>query len=190
MAKGRKRKDGPRYPSGDRQRSHVQAEQEREAKSTVIDARMRLLGVTYEAAAQPDTGSAIGYAVHTKALSREQGEALFEFERVRRAYDTAILVKRVGSAGDLDKAGGFDDSDGTDDLYVDRCAAARRRYAESRRAILEAGAQLREPAVMMAVEAWALENKPLWGLLIPLRVAANVLMRLYRVEQWQNRGAA
>lgn len=55
---GRKRKNAPRTPTG--QISRARAVIEREATSVVIEARMRLHGVSREVAKRPQIGTAVG----------------------------------------------------------------------------------------------------------------------------------
>ena len=75
MIRGRKRKAGDRYPSGNRKR----AETEREAMATVIDARRRHFGVPTKVARDERLGSALGRIAFKSLISEVQYQAGREF---------------------------------------------------------------------------------------------------------------
>lgn len=71
MAPGRKRKPGKRYACGKR----VRAETERDAMSTVIDARRRHFGVTAKQAKDERLGTALGRLAFRELISEKQYQA-------------------------------------------------------------------------------------------------------------------
>jgi hypothetical protein len=168
-----------REPCGREARPSVE-DREREMRETGYAARERVHGLSKANSAERHAGHAIGRAFIVGELSREQALAGEEYERVQRAYAVAIAARgRGASASDYDRMGGYDASEGDEEAYVETCAKARRRMAESRRALLEAG-----PFVLLAVDAWTIEDKQVWGLLGDLRLGLNALARLYQVRQW------
>ena len=184
---GRKRRAGvPRHPGGKIIQKIAQQERERETKATVIDARCRLFKMTKKDADTQEAGHALGRAYRLGVITLHQFRAGEEYERIQRDHQKAIGVKKQGSGSDLNRTGGFDASEGDDPDYVDWCAAARRRYAETRRALLETPT----PLASHACETWILAGIEAWSLIGDLREALNVLARLYRVDQWQKGVAA
>lgn len=76
MARGRKRKPGKRLPCGKRPREETQ----REAMSTVLEARQRHYGVTARQAKDERLGTAMGRLAFSGHLSADQyaaGQAPF-----------------------------------------------------------------------------------------------------------------
>lgn len=167
---GRKRHQGDRYPNG--RLKHTER-----PDNVAVEARMRLFGVPREQARKQETGTAIGRALNNTDLSQDQFEAL---EHYRIAYEQnrrALNVKRQRSASDFSGAGGFDADEGTDPDYVEWCDRQRRRFQELRRWALEA-----TPFADMAIQAWVMEDKEAYKLLGDLRLAANAISRLLKLD--------
>ncbi len=72
---GRKRKPGKRYPCGKRTRE----ETEKDAMSTVIEARRRHFGVTAKQARDERLGTALGRLAFRELISEEQYQAGLAF---------------------------------------------------------------------------------------------------------------
>jgi hypothetical protein len=169
---GRKRKlDAPRRTDG-------KAVRQEDARETAIEARVRLFGISREQALRQEGGTAIGRAYDNKDISRDQYEACMEWLVRLDAYEWAILVQRHRSASDFGGIRGHDGSDGTDERYVETCNRARSRYGEIRRWIMEADA-----LGLMALETWVKEDKEAMTLLGSLRVAANAINRLMKLDR-------
>ena len=77
MAPGRKRKPGKRYPCGKRTRQ----EPEKDAMSTVIEARRRHFGVTAKQAKDERLGTALGRLAFRELISETQYQAGVAFAR-------------------------------------------------------------------------------------------------------------
>ena len=82
MAPGRKRKPGKRYPCGKR----VRAETERDAMSTVIEARRRHFGVTAKQAKDERLGTALGRLAFRELISEKQYQAGVAFGELYHAH--------------------------------------------------------------------------------------------------------
>ena len=77
MVRGRKRKPGKRYPCGKRTRQ----ETEKDAMSTVIEARRRHFGVTAKQARDERLGTALGRLAFRELISEAQYQAGVAFGR-------------------------------------------------------------------------------------------------------------
>lgn len=82
MVAGRKRKPGKRYACGKR----VRAETERDAMSTVIDARRRHFGVTAKQAKDERLGTALGRLAFRELISEKQYQAGVAFGELFHAH--------------------------------------------------------------------------------------------------------
>jgi len=82
MAPGRKRKPGKRYPCGKRTRE----ETERDAMSTVLEARKRHFGVTSKQAKDERLGTALGRLAFRELISEPQYKAGLAFGELYRQH--------------------------------------------------------------------------------------------------------
>lgn len=183
---GRKRKRGTRHTCG----KLVQCSPERtkDVVSVAIEARQRALGLSAAMAGRTEAETALGLAYLKNELAPNDAvhnRHLFlageEYRKVR-AENAIAMASRAGapSASDYDRTHGYDGSEGDDPEYVERCNHARRRFAESRRALLEA-----DPFALNAADAWIVDDTAAWKLMGDLRLALNALARLYRVDEWE-----
>jgi hypothetical protein len=169
---GRKRiVDAPRRPDG-------KAIRPEDARETAIEARMRLFGLSREEAVRQEAGSAIGRALNNKDITRDQFDACMEWLVRLDSYERAIGVRRVRSASDYGGAGGFAGGDGDEPDYVERCQRACRRYGEIRRWVMDADA-----FGLFALETWVKDDIEAYKLVGSLRVAANAIHRLLRLDK-------
>ena len=133
MARGRKRKPGKRYPSGKR----MPAELQREALSTVIDARQRHYGVSSRQARDQRLGTVLGRLAFRNAITSEQFQAGEQFAALVHHHHIAFgmpLPNPRSVIGLLDREGIFGGSSAdTDPVVMDRL---RRRYTEAHGALL------------------------------------------------------
>ena len=121
--RGRKRKPGKRYPCGKRTRE----ETEKEAMSTVIEARRRHLGVTAKQARDEKLGTALGRLAFRELISEEQYQAGLAFGQLYHRHHAALglpMPNPRSVAGLLINEGIFGGSAGEPDQEVDREAAA------------------------------------------------------------------
>ena len=86
MAPGRKRKPGKRYACGKR----VRAETERDAMSTVIEARRRHFGVTAKQAKDERLGTALGRLAFRELISETQYQAGLAFGQLYRDHHATV----------------------------------------------------------------------------------------------------
>jgi hypothetical protein len=86
MAAGRKRKPGKRYPCGKRTRQ----ETERDARSTVIEARRRHFGVTAKQAKDERLGTALGRMAFRDFISETQYKAGVAFAELYRQHHAVV----------------------------------------------------------------------------------------------------
>lgn len=112
----------------------------------VVDYRKRVYGRSDVDAEQPQAESELGRLCqdgelwpHKSPERRRQNDLLREagefYLKVRTAAQKAVLVRKVQSAGNLERVNGFDASDGTDPDYVESCNRAIKTNDELRRAI-------------------------------------------------------
>jgi hypothetical protein len=139
---------------------------------------MRLFSIPRDEAVRQEAGTAIGRALNNRDITRDQFDACMEWLVRLDAYERAILVQRQRSASDFGGIRGHDGSDGTDESYVNACQRARSRYGEVRRWIMEADA-----FGLMALETWVKEDREAMSLIGSLRVAANAINRLMKLDR-------
>ena len=190
--RGRPRKDRiPRLASGRLKRGkarkeaddHLSLVEMEDNKSVGIEARQRVFNMSAELADSQDGGCCARRMLLKSTERRQEAaryfDAIDELRRAKKAHDKAILARGVPSGGDLGRTGGFDDSDGTDPVYVAKCRRAVGQWKELRRAILECG----QPMAMMAVDAIVFEERDQWNLLGDLRCALNAVNRVLGLMQ-------
>ena len=86
MVRGRKRKPGKRYPCGKRMRE----ETEREAMSTVLDARKRHFGVSGKEARDERLGTALGRLAFRGLISDLQYQAGLAFAELYQQHNVTV----------------------------------------------------------------------------------------------------
>jgi hypothetical protein len=146
--------------------------------ATVVAARQRVYDLPRDKAIRKEAGSAIGRALLNGELILDQAHAAHRYERIVRAYRKAVLAKNAASGSDFDRTGGYDSREGDDAAYVEIFQEAEALWRSSRRALLEAG-----QFCHMAVETWAIDDIPAYGMIGDLRLGLNALARLYRGER-------
>lgn len=176
--RGRKRLVAKRYPNG-----HVaeprQRDLEKEARSVAMEARGRVYGLPCGLMGLSEAGNALGRAFLRRRITREEMEAGHEYEIIRRAARAVMLIREMGSSGDLGRGRSYDGDEGDDPIYVEYCRGVERRMVDSRRVLLNAGS-----LAQLAVDCWAIEGKEAWGLLGALRPGLQELAKLYQIHRW------
>ena len=130
--RGRKRKPGKRYPCGKRTRE----ETEKEAMSTVIEARRRHLGVTARQARDEKLGTALGRLAFRELISEEQYQAGLAFGQLYHRHHAAQglpMPNPRSVAGLLINEGIFGGSAGEPDQGV--IEKLRRRFSDATNAL-------------------------------------------------------
>jgi hypothetical protein len=181
--KGRRKSMAVRHPSG--QIKRTRSERKEETMSPAITARQRQFGVTAAQANDPALGSAIGRLRRAGEITEAQYEAGVEYAKLKERYSRAILAGGLGSPADLDRGGGHDNRDGTDERYVASCRSAYDGMAAARQALAEA-----DPLAQRAVDLWVIENQEVHRVIGDLRLGLNALARLFRVSEWMREKAA
>lgn len=185
MAPGRKRKAGKRYPCGKRTRE----ETERDAMSTVIEARKRHFGVTAKQAKDERLGTALGRLAFRELISEKQYQAGVAFGELYVQHQAIMGLPSPSPrsvAGLLINEGIFGDS--PSEPVLDVIEKVKRRFADvtnvldacDREQRMSAG---KRPTLLIyrvictdqEAMSWAEED------IGNLRVALNALVRLFRL---------
>ena len=145
---GRPRKDGERYPSGDRKRS----ETEREAKAVVIEARERHYGLTPDQAKSDLAGHALGRLYMARLITKDMFEAGLRYgDDVRRYFAYYLGTAPTVAAQNLMKVRGFDGD-------VSEGAAEKGRKAVTRYMELDAILPIASPRIKAATYAVCVDD--------------------------------
>lgn len=185
MAPGRKRKPGKRYPCGKR----VRAETERDAMSTVIDARRRHFGVTAKQAKDERLGTALGRLAFRELISEKQYQAGVAFGELYHAHQILMGLPSPSPrsvAGLLINEGIFGASPSEPVLEV--IERVKRRFADATSVLDVCDREQRMSAgkrpTLLIYRVICTDNDALhWGEedIGNLRVALNALVRLFRL---------
>jgi len=185
-ALARKRKRGHREPNGrlSRRREHVaqrQTEIEREARSVVIDARMRIFGMTREQAEMSTAGFALGRALDaTSRLARGRQITPHQMAAADAYYDDYRLYRRhvLGVHVPGDRMPPMPDSV---DSYDETTERAKRRWHAAQEAVERACQEMGTRLPAMALENIVIRDIDMPRLYGDLRVALNHLVRHYLI---------
>jgi hypothetical protein len=185
MAPGRKRKPGKRYPCGKRTRQ----ETERDAISTVIEARKRHFGVTAKQAKDERLGTALGRLAFRELISETQYQAGVAFAELYQQHHAVCGLPSPSPrsiAGLLVNEGIFGASPSEPVLEV--IEMLKRRFAAAtdvldacdREHRISAG---RRPTLLVYRVICTDEDAMHWPEedIGNLRVALNALVRLFRL---------
>jgi hypothetical protein len=191
MARGRKRKAGPRFPNGQPKRSRP--EEAKENKSVGIQARIRVHKLKPAEAEREEAGHVLGRMLiegHLgPALAEDGGPGIGqlrfnageEYENICRFYARAMGTRGVRSGSDYNGPAGYDGSEGDDPAYVARCNRDERAYAESI-AALRAADPFAEKMLNLLQRGIFVE---LGGVMLPpILKGLDALAVLYRVDGW------
>lgn len=185
MAPGRKRKPGKRYACGKR----VRAETERDAMSTVIDARRRHYGVTAKQAKDERLGTALGRLAFREFISEKQYQAGLAFGQLYRDHHSTVGLPSPSPrsvAGLLINEGIFGASPSEPVLEV--IEKLKRRFAAATDALDACNREHRlsrgrRPTLLVYRVICSDEDAMHWPEedIGNLRVALNALMRVFRM---------
>lgn len=115
MARGRKRKDGPRDTSGRLKRPSWEPRED--VRETAYEARTRLFGVSRsQAAAMPET-SFLGLLRASDAISQRQYDAAMKFRQVMEDYHREHPIKGYPHVDPLHGGGGYEGEPSERDWY-------------------------------------------------------------------------
>ncbi len=185
MATGRKRKPGKRYPCGKRTKQEL----EKDAMSTVIEARQRQFGVTAKQARDERLGTALGRLAFKQMISETQYQAGVAFAQLYQRHHAVFGLPSPtprSVAGLLINEGIFGASPSEPVLEV--IEKVKRRFADATDALdacdrehrMSAG---RKPTLLIYRVVCADEEAMRWKEedLGNLRVALNALVRVFRL---------
>jgi hypothetical protein len=171
---GRKRKSGQRHPGG-QLKTPNHSERPEIMQQVALDARTRVFDLTRTQAAEMGESGFLGRLMATKELSRRQYDTAAAYLELNREYDRLHPVKGFTEAGNLDRGGGFDGSDGSEEWYL----AKFRRTSAKHKACREA---LAATSTVDAHARQVTDNVVLKGYEMPahipsLRIGLNALAR-------------
>ena len=185
MAAGRKRKPGKRYPCGKRTRH----ETERDAMSTVIEARRRHFGVTAKQAKDERLGTALGRLAFRELISETQYQAGVAFAELYQQHHMVFGLPSPSPrsmAGLLINEGIFGASPSEPVLEV--IEKLKRRFNDATNALDACDREHRmsvgrRPTLLVYRVICTDEDAMRWSEedIGNLRVALNALVRLFRM---------
>jgi len=186
MVRGRKRKPGKRYPCGKRMRE----ETEREAMSTVLEARKRHYGVSGNEAHDERLGTALGRLAFKGLISDLQYQAGVAFADLYRWHNVTVglpMPSPSSVTGLLIKEGIFGASPSEPVLEV--IDKVKRRYGDATAALADCDREQRlspgrPPTFVVYRMICADEDGQHWDAddIGNLRVALNALVRVFRLR--------
>ena len=185
MVAGRKRKSGKRYACGKR----VRAETERDAMSTVIDARRRHFGVTAKQAKDERLGTALGRLAFRELISEKQYQAGVAFGELYVQHQAIMGLPSPSPksvAGILINGGIFGAS--PSEPVQEVIEKLKRRFADATGALDACDREQRmsmghRPTLLVYRVICTDEDAMRWGEedIGNLRIALNALLRLFRL---------
>ena len=186
MVRGRKRKPGKRYPCGKRMRE----ETERDAMSTVLEARKRHFGVSDKEARDERLGTALGRLAFKGLISDLQYQAGVAFADLYLRHNITVglpMPSPSSVTGLLINEGIFGASPSEPVLEV--IDKVKRRYGDATAALDECDREQRlspgrRPTFLVYRVICADEDVQHWDTedIGNLRVALNALVRLFRLR--------
>jgi len=186
MVRGRKRKPGKRYPCGKLMRD----ETEREAMSTVLEARKRHYGVSIQQARDERLGTALGRLAFRGLISDLQYQAGLAFAELYQQHNVTVglpMPSPRSVAGLLANEGIFGSSPSEPVLEV--IEKVKRRYGEATAALDASDREHRmssgrRPTFLVYRVICTDEDTLRWDEedIGNLRVALNALVRVFRLR--------
>lgn len=171
------RKHRHREPSGRLSRKY--GEDRQDMTEVVTEARERVLGLSKTQAKEAPETTRLGRLLATGEISRRQFDAGSQYRDVVYRRDRALGVRRVQPAGDMDRQGGFEGDESTEE--ADRNKRALRDYRDCWQALLDAS---REDAyALQTVDAVVLHDWDIPHFTPSLRVGLNNLARAMRIPE-------
>jgi hypothetical protein len=130
--------------------------------ATMVQARIRHLGIPKEVAETPIPGHALKFMAMRSKLPFDRShlvQAGEKFGELRADLDKLHPIRPLGSTCDYDRQSGFDNHDGLDSDYVEHSKRVHSEYADARLQLLYA-----DELAMMAVETIVIDNTIAWTL--------------------------
>jgi hypothetical protein len=184
--RGRKSTAGKREPNGQLSRKPEHAMEralagverdERDALTTGLEARVRVLGVRPEDSRDQMAGSFVGRLCMQRVISRIQYEAAITYAVEREAYLRAVAPAQgsVARAVNLNATHGSSNYENETKTRQDVA-----RYRAAYAAIIEAWRELRgQGKLLAAIQRLVIEDEPFEALVPDLRTALNALAKHY-----------
>jgi hypothetical protein len=183
MAKaGRRRKPWQRAPSGELSRSGAavaarSAESEADALSTVVEARVRLYGMTPEVAKSQEAGSLVGRMLLARELRADQAEAARRYYRANIQHQISIGAT-PDATEPAERSGGSD----PDKAFEAFCATAKAEWSRIEEVKSRVTQEQRSLAPSAALDVIVVRGEHVAALVGPLRVMLNALGRLWGLD--------
>ena len=185
MIRGRKRKPGKRHACGKR----VKGETEREAMSTVLEARQRHFGVSAKQARDERLGTALGRLSFRGAISDAQYQAGLAFAKLYHQHHLAMglpVPSPSSVAGILINEGIFGSS--PSEPVLEEIERLKRRFEQASDALDHCDREqrysgARRPTLLMYRVVCTDEDAGQWpgDDIGNLRIALNALVRVFRL---------
>jgi len=140
---------------------------------------MRAYGLSEDQAiAMPQT-SFLGELRRSGEIAQHQYEAALAYEELWRSYLALFPIRSLPEAGNLDRGGGYDASDGTEPDYVERVKRITAKMAQCREALR--GADKGDFRASWALEKIVLDNARQPHAVGSLRIALNAIARVFEI---------
>lgn len=165
-----------REPNGRISRSGIPHEP---ADTVAVEARMRHTGLSAQDARDQKAATFIGYLNilgRRDGLSNEQYDAAIDFLDLRAAYLRAIKAPNASMSSEMRGSSG----DLITEEYELWCRSVIQRYADCRKAIMEAQMENRTENLWAAVDYCMLREEWHSHMIPALRVVCNALGRFFR----------
>lgn len=177
--RGRPRKTtAKRHPDGTVHR-RSQAQIEQDTVSVAIQARQRVFGVSESDAKAMQETSFLAQLRVQDEISQRQYDAAMTYQALIEDYYHLYPIRKLAAAGDLDRGGGFDASDGTDPDYIERARKITGMVSQCREALNDANkvdgrtrAVIENVVIRRTRQPWLVE---------PLRLGLNVLANVFNL---------
>lgn len=146
-------------------------------KSVALEARQRVFGISAELAQSMPETSSLGKLKVQKEITQRQFDAAGEYAKLMMTYDRLFPIKPLQPAGDLDRGGGYDASEGTDEWYIQHFRKTSRTVASCRDALMEADRT--DSRCSRTVANVVFNDAYMPHLVGPLRLGLNALARVF-----------
>ena len=181
-----KRKGRPRKQAEARlQPNYPDARKEADAISVAIEARSRMFGLPLSQTPKSISTSFLGRLRATEQLSERQYEAAKQYQDLMHQVARFHMLRGFPNAGDLDRGGGYDDSDGTEEDYVAKFRSTMSLEERCRIALNEANHS--DDRTGSAVQFVVLQDYEQPHLVGALRIGLNALARVFGIPVMRTR---
>lgn len=161
------------------QPNYSDARQEAEAISVALEARSRMFGLPLSQTPKNVLSSFLGRLRAREEISERQYEAAKKYQDLMRQVSALHMLRGFPEAGNLDRGGGYDGSDGTEEDYVARFKATMVLEERCRRALAEANHS--DSRTATAIQFVVLHDYDQPHLVGAIRIGLNALARIFGI---------